>query len=104
MPRGLHFWPDLRDHPVLIQQERDAVEALDDLAVEVLRAPNAARLRQLVLGIGKKRERQALLVGELLVRLHAVRAYSENRNALELREGVAETARLGGSAGRSVLR
>ena len=71
---------------------------------ERLLAPDAVILDDLLVRIGKKRERKLEFCGELLVRLQWISAYAQNDRAF-FREpcvGVAEAARFFGATGSVV--
>ncbi len=48
MPGGFDLGPDTSNNTVLVEQERHASNALNDLAVQRLLAPNAAGCREAV--------------------------------------------------------
>src|SRR6185312_5348845 len=101
----LHLSPDALDDAVLDQEGR-AVDAHIFAAIELLLDPAFVALDHRALGIGAQGDREAVLVGELLVALHAVLGDPDDADAGlgELRRQRAEVLALHGAAGRVVLR
>ena len=98
--------PMLSDHAVRSDQGRRADRPFDGFPLGIFpRPPGAIGFHDLDLRVGQERERQVELGDELMMRIDAVPADSEN-NRIGLRyrlNSVAEPARFFGSTGSIVL-
>ena len=101
---GLTLYQASSDLALLVDQERRADDAHVRPAVELLLAPHAVRLGDLVLGVRQQREPERVLVVELLLLLGQVGADAEDGGVADVAGDVAEEARLRGAAGRVGLR
>jgi hypothetical protein len=93
------------DTTVLVDEKGRPENAHIPSSEHRLLAPDAVRVGDGVIGVSDKRERQLVLLLEVLVLAYRIRAHAEDRRieSLEPREGVAEFARLDGSALGGVL-
>src|SRR5882672_6526956 len=101
----LHLGEHAANRAAAVDDERGAVDPEELAPEEALGAEDSVGRADLGAGIAQKEERQPVLGGEGLVRCERVAADAEDDRValLEVRVGVAETARLHGAAGCRVL-
>ena len=106
MALGLHAAKDLCDASIGRDDERRSEDAHVLAPEQRLLSPDPVALGDGVIRVGNERERQIVLLLELLVRLDRIGADAEDGRieSLELREGVAKLARLYSSTRRVVFR
>src|SRR3569833_1263281 len=102
---NFHLAPLAPEDARAIQQKRASLDAQVLLTVETLLVDEIEQHAEIFFRIGKKREGQALLYYELVVRFNAVARYADNVNAClaELAVQVPEILALPGAAARHVL-
>src|SRR5689334_17305058 len=105
VPVDLHLGIDLRDASGLVDDERRALDSHVLLAVQILLFVHAEHLGHRRVFVHEQRERQFVLLDEVLVRFEIVRRDAEDHGVvlLELRGVVAEVARFARATGSLVL-
>src|SRR5438132_3793134 len=98
---GADFVEDAGQLALFVDDECRAHDAHELAPVERLFAPDSEGLRDGVVGVGEEREAEAVFVVELLLFLDRIGADPEHDRIqlLQLREGVAQAARLLGATG-----
>ena len=101
MTLGLDLGKHARDLAVGADQEGGALDADAGFAVHVLFFEHTISLRELLVGVGQQRERQVILVFELLLPFRAVGrdAQDDGAGVLDFAVCVAEPARFNRSTG-----
>src|SRR5262249_1995461 len=102
----LHLVPDATDDALAVDEEGGALHAHVFAAVHALLDPGPVSFGRLAVGVAGERERQRMLLLELVMAGDTVARYADDGgvDAAKVRHVIAEVASLLGAAGRIVLR
>src|ERR1700730_14709105 len=85
---NLNLMPDLTHHTLFINQKSLAADTHILLPIHILLAIDPIKLRDASISIGKKWERQTILIRKFPVRIHIISTHTQNNNTTLLHKVV----------------